>query len=148
MLLPICMLKAHAQDKKDDYAAMLDSAISLKYNAFKAGIKKQDNNYYLENLYLLNEQDQPLNYVPSAHKFKFITIYDDRNRKIIAKGIYAWKALTLLKGNSFTVSIIDFYITYKNHNYNYSNGGGSKTVFEYDCDRKEWKFISSKNFGL
>ena len=146
-LILISALRVCAQPSKDEYKTMIDSAISLKYAAFKAAGKNQNNKYYFENLYLINEQDQPLNYLSASNKFKFITVYDERNRKAIAKGIYAWKVLTTLNQNHLTVIILDLYITYKNHNYNFSNSGGSKTIFEYECDQNNWKLLSSENKG-
>ncbi|MDB5115061.1 MAG: hypothetical protein JWQ79_553 [Mucilaginibacter sp.] len=146
MSVLVCCSKVYAQ-QKDEYKTMIDSAITIKYTQFQEATKKLNNKDYIENLYLLNEQDQPLNYLPSSSKFKFITVYDDRNRKVITKGIYAWKVFTSLNQNHFTVTIVDFYITYKNHNYNFANAGGSKTIFEYQCDQKDWKLLSSENKG-
>lgn len=147
-IILVCVLTVNAQQNKDDYKTMVDSAITIKYLQSLEISKKQENEYYLENLYLLNEQDQPLNYVSSNSKFKLINIYDDRNRKILSKGIYAWKVLTVLNKNRFIVSIMNLYITYKNHNYSFGNGGGSTTTFEFFCDKNEWRLISSENWGI
>jgi hypothetical protein len=144
-ILAFC-LKVHAQ-QKDEYKTMVDSAINNKFTQFQEATKKQNNKDYLENLYLLNEQDQPLNYLRSSSKFKLISVYDDRNRKLVTKGIYAWKVFTTLNKNQFIVNIVDFYITYKNHNYNFANGGGAKTIFEYDCRESTWKLVTSQSKG-
>lgn len=148
MIILACALTAHAQQSKDDYNAMVDSAIIIKYKQLLETSRTQNNEYYLENLYLLNEQDQPLNYVSSSGKFKFINIYDDRNRKLLSKGIYAWKVHTALNKNKFVVTIINFYITYKKRNYGFSNGGGARTVFEYSCDEDKWRLVTSENRGI
>ncbi|WP_343745785.1 hypothetical protein [Chitinophaga sp.] len=147
IVLAYCF-KANAQQAKDEYKSMVDSAINIMYTRYLNAIKKQNSDYYLNNLYLLNEQDQPLNYVPSCSKFKLINVYDARNRKVLSKGIYAWKVFTILRKNQFEISIVDFYITYKNHNYNFSNGGGATTVFEYSCDEGKWRLITSNNRGI
>ncbi|MEZ2442844.1 hypothetical protein AB6805_14065 [Chitinophaga sp. RCC_12] len=143
-----CCFKVNAQQNKDEYKLMVDSAISTMYTQYLDVIKKQRSDYYLNNLYLLNEQDQPLNYVPSSSKFKLINIYDTRNRKLLSKGIYAWKVFTTLKKNQFTINIVNFYITCKKRNYDFSNGGGSTTVFEYSCDKDNWQLITFKNWGI
>jgi hypothetical protein len=142
-----CTLRVHAQTSKDEYRVMIDSAINIKYAEYKAATKNQTNANYLENLYLINEQNQPLNYLTSSGKFKSISVYDDRNRKLLSKGIYAWKVLPALNKNRLIVDIVDFFITYKNHNYNFANGGGSETVFEYDCGKGTWILISTKTKG-
>lgn len=146
-ILAYCF-KVDAQQNKDEYKLMVDSAISIMYTQYSDVIKKQNTDYYLNNLYLLNEQNLPLNYVSSSDKFKFINVYDAQNRKVLSKGIYAWKVFTTLRKNQFTINIVDFYITYKNHNYNFSNGGGSTTVFEYSCDDGKWQLITSENRGI
>lgn len=146
-ILAYCF-KADAQQNKDEYKLMVDSAISIMYTQYSDVIKKQNTDYYLNNLYLLNEQNLPLNNVPSSDKFKLMNVYDAQNRNVLSKGIYAWKVFTTLRKNQFTINIVDFYITYKNHNYNFSNGGGSTTVFEYSCDDGKWRLISSKNQGI
>ena len=145
VLILIFASRVNAQQSKDEYKTMIDSAIIIKYNAYK--VANQNNKYHVNNLYLLNDQDQTLNYLPSSSKFKAIAVYDDRNRKVITKGIYAWKVFTSLNHNRFTITIVDFYITYKSHNYNFGNGGGSTTIFEYECDTKNWKLISYENKG-
>jgi len=146
-LLAYCF-KGDAQQNKDEYKLMVDSAISIMYTQYSDVIKKQNTDYYLNNLYLLNEQNQPLNYLPSSEKFKLINVYDSQNRKILSNGIYAWKVFTTLKKNQFTINIVDFYITYKNRSYNFSNGGGSTTVFEYSCDEGKWRLVTSENRGI
>lgn len=146
ILVLTCALAVHAQASKDEYKSMTDSAINIKYVQYKKGTTNQNKDYF-ENLYLINEQDQPLNYLPSSRRFKSINVYDDRNKKILSKGIYAWKAFAALNKNRFKITIIDFFITYKNHNYNFANGGGSETVFEYDCDKGIWKLVSSETKG-
>lgn len=143
----IFCFKTKAQ-QKDDFKIMIDSAISIKYSQFFKVVSNQNNKYYLENLYLLDEQDQPFINLLLSKKFKSINVYDKRNRKIIKKGIYAWRVFTVLNKNQFVVNIVDFYITYKDHNYSFGNGGGSKTIFEYDCSEIRWKFISSQNIGI
>ncbi|MEV4887756.1 hypothetical protein MRBLMN1_006352 [Chitinophaga ginsengisegetis] len=147
-IILVCVLTVHAQQNKDDYKTMVDSAIAMMYTQFLETSKKQKSWHYLENLYLLNEHDQPLSYVSSSSRFKFINIYDDRNKKILSKGIYAWKVFAALNKNKFVVTIIDFYITYKSRNYRFSNGGGSETVFEYSCDEDKWKLIAFDNRGI
>ncbi|WP_142686760.1 hypothetical protein [Chitinophaga polysaccharea] len=143
-----CVLTVHAQQGKDDYKIMVDSAITIKYTQYLDTSKKRNSEYYLENLYLLNEQDQPLNSVSSSNKFKFINVYDDRNRKVLSKGIYAWKVFTTLNKNKFVITIINLYITYKKRNYDFSSGGGSQTVYEYSCDEGKWRLITSENWGI
>ncbi|TWF41286.1 hypothetical protein FHW36_10390 [Chitinophaga polysaccharea] len=146
-ILSYCF-KANARQNIDEHKLLVDSAISIMYTQYLDAIKKQHNDYYLNNLYLLNEQDQSLNYLPSSSKFKLINIYDTRNRKALSKGIYAWKVFTTLRKNQFKIDIVNFYITYKKRIYNFSNGGGSTTVFEYSCNEDKWKLITFNNRGI
>lgn len=142
----IFSLTIYAQEKSDESKIMIDSAVKIKYIKYMEASKNQ-NTDYLENLYLIDEQDQPLNYLSSSSKLKSIQIYDDRNKKILTKGIHAWKVFTKIDKNKFIVNIVDFHITYRSHNYNFSNGGGSQTIFEYDCQNDKWRLISSQLRG-
>lgn len=146
VIVLICSLAGYAQKSLDESQFMIDSAINITYSNYKEATKNQNINYF-ENLYLINEQDQPLNYLPSSNKFKSISIYDHRNRKFLRKRIHAWKVFTAINANRFIVTIVDFYITYKNHNYNFGNGGGSQTVFKYDCQKGSWQLVSSQIQG-
>jgi len=148
IIVLVCTLTAYAQQGKDEYKSMIDSAINIMYNRYSTIPKKQNDDDYLNNLYLFNEQNLPLNYIPSSSKFKIINLFDDRNIKLLTKGIYAWKVLATLNKNSFKITIINFFITYKKHNLNFANGGGSESAFEYDCDKNEWRLISFENSGI
>ena len=53
-----------------------------------------------------------------------------------------------LNGNNVTISLIDFSIRYKKRNYEFSNGGGSNTFFEYFCEMKKWNFSETKFMGI
>jgi len=141
----ISCAKINAQ-QKNDYNSMLDSAINLRYNQFTAATRNSDKNYF-ENLYRINEEDQSFNNLTSSKKFKSINIYYIHNRDVLRHGIYAWKVFTTLNKNHLLVTIISYFITYKSHNYNFANGGGSKTIFEYDCSEGGWKLISNENSG-
>ncbi len=145
-----CSLDLLGQQSKDEFKVMIDSAISLKYGPLSAMVKDENAASYFGNLYLLNEQNEPLNYLEASSKynFKFISVYDERSLKVIKKGIRAWKVFTILNGNRLTINIVDFYITYKNRNYNFANGGGAKTIFEYSCDENKWVLISFQNRGI
>lgn len=96
----------------------------------------------------MDEQNQTLLSSSQKDKFKSIYVYDIRNRRILKKGINAWKVFTVLNKNVFVITIIDFYITYGNRNYNFANGGGSKTTFEYSCEDHKWKLISFEIKGI
>jgi hypothetical protein len=136
-----------AQSQKDEFKLMIDSAISISYRKNEELNREINISAHSQIFYLLDERNRPLDYLPSSREFKFIDIYNHRNRKLISKGIYAWKVFPTLNKNQFVVTVVDFYITYKNHNYNFANGGGTKTIFEYDCERKMWVMIMSESNG-
>lgn len=130
---------------------MIDSAISIRVNEFSIQEKKANAiNSLLKDLYLINENDLPYSYSSALAdvKFKYMNIYSPKSKKVLKKGISAWKILTSLTKDTFNITIIDFKITYKNGNYNYVNGGGSKTFFRYSCQENKWILIESKNSGI
>ena len=124
-----------SQGKIDEYKKMIDSAIIMQQSPSSSPedrvihlIDQNDNPYIL-----MSDKDQ--------QKFKSIAVYSKENRKLIKKGIRAWKILPVLSQNKLIVTIIDFYITYKNKNYNFANGGGAKVIFEYSCDQSKWILV-------
>ena len=70
---------------------------------------------YKPNIYLIDEQNQP--YMLSSDKlqkeFRYISLFEKRNRKQLKKGINAWKIFPVLNGNRLTIDIVDFTITYR-----------------------------------
>lgn len=123
---------------KDDCKVMIDSAIAMQKVV------------YLPNIYLIDEKDQP--YLLSAEelrkKFKYISLYETQNKKLLKQGINAWKIIPSLNGNRFTVNILDFLITYSKNNYAFKNGGGATVIFEYSCDSNKWILLENKWSGI
>jgi hypothetical protein len=129
---------------------MVDSAINIKYVQVISTDKNGSLDSYFDDLYLINEQNQPLDYVSVSNNLKLrqMNIYDKGNRKILKKGINVWKVLTILNKNMLEVKVIDFRITYKNNGYHFSNGGGAIAIFEFSCDEGRWKLNSFRNKGI
>jgi hypothetical protein len=131
------------QDEIDDCKRMVDSAIIIQTTlpVFSGGkgsvyLINQSNEPYI----LLSDKDQS--------KFKTISIYSKENRSVLKKGIRAWKVVPMFNKNKLTVHIINFAIIYKNKNYNFSNGGGAKVIFEYSCDQDKWVLVKSSWSGI
>lgn len=102
-------------------------------------------------IYLLNENDHPYLYRGAFINlgFKTIDMTSSKSKRLIGKkGIHAWKVVPAIVGNSLKISVIDFFITYKNKNYNYSNGGGATVIFEYSCLKGVWELTDFKQAGL
>lgn len=145
----MCSFNLYAQHENDDLKKMVDSAISIKYVQAISTDKSGSLDSYFDDLYLIDEQNQPLDYVSVNNdlKLKRINIFDKENRKILKKGINAWKVLTVLNKNILEVKIIDFRITY-NNGYHFSNGGGTMAIFEFSCEESRWKLNSFRNRGI
>ncbi len=133
----------YGQSKDEDYKTMIDSAIVIQ-------TMRIDNVFYSPDIYLIDAKDQAYSLTSDRDqkKFKYINVYDQKNRKLLRNGVKAWKVLPVLTGNKLVVSIIEFTVTYKNKNYNYANGGGATVVFEYSCDKSKWEFRESKWSGI
>jgi hypothetical protein len=151
----LCSIKIKAQELENDYKKLRDDAILTNvdkfYNFYQQELNKdvQTENWKLykqqlankiDNLYLLDEANRSFK-VDSVCKiqFKEIDIYDKKNRNILKKGINVWKVIEILDGNKITINIIYFKVSYKNKNYQFTNQGGSVTVFEYSCENKKWE---------
>lgn len=151
IILLLSFVKGYSQRQEDDCKRMIDSAISIKVNEWSIQVKRNNAvNSSLKDLYLINENDLPYLYSSTLTgvKFKYINVHSPKSKKILKKGIFAWKILTSLDKDTFSITIIDFTITCKNGNYNYANGGGSKTLFRYSCQENRWILIESKSSGI
>lgn len=128
---------------KDEYKSMVDTAVILQ-------TKYLDQNPYNEDVYLIDASDRAY-YLSSdnkKNKFSSIDVYDKKNKSRLKKGIHAWKILPILNGSRLTVNIVDFRVSYKNHNYHFANTGGATVVFEYQCATGKWVLINTTWSGL
>lgn len=137
IVLAFVSVSAYGQTK-NDYKIMIDSAIAMQ----KA--------MYRPDIYLIDEKDQP--YISTSDdlgkKFKYISLYEIKNRKLLKEGINAWKIFPILNGNRMTINIIDFVITYRKNNYAFGNRGGATVIFEYSCNSNKWILLNTKWSGL
>ena len=53
-----------------------------------------------------------------------------------------------LKQDKIEINIIDFMVVYKKRKFNYSNTGGSKLVFKYDCEKALYILYEKKQGGI
>lgn len=138
LIASIVLAYSSSYSQSSDYKTMIDSAIVMQKAAYKP------------NIYLIDEQNQP--YILSSDKlqkeFRYISLFEKRNRKQLKKGINAWKIFPVLNGNRLTIDIVDFTITYRRNNYAFGNGGGATVIFEYSCDEKKWILLESKWSGI
>jgi hypothetical protein len=145
-------IKGYAQKQENEYTKMVDSAISIKSRELLKSYESLsiNNNLSKGDLYLIDENDLTYKYAGGVTGLglKTLNIFDAKKKRILKKGIHAWKIIPALKGDSLKISIIDFFITYKNGNYKYANGGGSETIFDYLCNENKWILVKSKNRGL
>ena len=167
LIILLCVgVNLYSQNNNDEYRKLIDSSIAIKsmetYKGFKEDLEKTNdtdnwkqyiNNYKhsIENIYLIDNNNHPYFitlYKSNDIKFKQIDIYHPKNKKLIKKGIDAWKIIPTLDGNRLKIVIVDFKITYNKNNYQFSNGGGSTFVYEYSCENRIWKLISSKHSGI
>ena len=150
-----CFTKFTAQKIDNEYKILRDLAIVNSANdlfdfykkELSKNTKTENWKLYIEqlsnkinNLYLLDENNRSLK-IDDTSKIQFneINIYDKKNIRLLKKGINVWKVIEVLSGNRITINIIEFKISYKNKNYQFTNGGGSVTVYEYSCENKKWE---------
>jgi hypothetical protein len=122
IILVILSHPSFGQEKMDDYKRLVDSAIVMQ-TALPIFYETK------ENIYLINESNE--SYILSSDKeqakFKSIIIYSKKNRKLLKKGIRAWKVVPLLNKDKLIVHILDLVVTYKNKRYNFANAGEQRS---------------------
>jgi hypothetical protein len=133
-------IEGSGQKADSEYKSMIDSALLLTAQK----VLSEANT-----VYLLDDRNAPYVYGNGTDaKFKTIDLANRKNFKVLKKGIHAWKIIPVLKNNKLSIGIVDFTITYRSNNYNFANGGGSETTFEYSCIEKKWILIDSKYRGI
>ncbi|RZA00480.1 MAG: hypothetical protein EOP47_13885 [Sphingobacteriaceae bacterium] len=103
----------YAQDDVNELNMLIDSAINIRYKDAQEEFKSASNKDFLKELYLLDEHNFPIYYLPSSRLFKQISVYDKGSRKTISKGIHSWVVVTKLNKDQFAVIISSCHITYK-----------------------------------
>ncbi len=138
--------KGYAQKQENEYKKMIDSAISIMCQK----VLKPTENQGAKDLYLIDENNLDYNYTGMFAQlgFKRINVLDSRNISVLKKGIHAWQIFPVLHDHILKITIIEFFITYKSRNYNFGNGGGSETIFEYSCSENKWLLVKSDYRGL
>jgi hypothetical protein len=159
-------MKLLCQNNIDGFKTMTDSAIIIKLKAeyehynqeLKKDIKTENWNIYmsdfknrLENIYLTDNNYNAFyldNNRNASFDFKSLDVYKKENKKLLRKGLHVWKVKSILDNNRITIFIIDFVVTYRKGEYDFANGGGSTTVFEYDCNETRWNLIKTSISGI
>jgi len=147
LLILMVGLKAKGQDYTDEIKLMTDSAISINYAEMRKYVdKKLLKTAYFDNLFIINEYNEPLDYLraPVRLNLKRLNLSDRKSKKIVGKGVNVWKVITSLKNDKFYIVIIDLYVTYKKSVYNLSNGGGLEVIFQYSHGENRWLLLSTK----
>ena len=141
---------AFAQNKNtNEYKILVDSAISVVvenyYQQLNENISKKS---FI--IYIVDENSKPidLDNVKSKLLLKTIDVNNKKNRKLLKKGLRILKILPFLRGNTITITIIDFLVNYKNKEYRYFNGGGSSVLFEYSCKEEKWVLTKVTHIGI
>ena len=165
-LVLLFVINVYSQEKTtNDYKTLIDSSIVIKaddfhkfYNEqFVKDIHTENWKYYLEklkkninSLYItsLDGSSIDLSSIKTQIPLKTLNVYDQKNKRLLKKGISIWKVIPVLKGNVLTVTILDAKLTYKNNKYNFINGGGSTIIFQYSSEEKKWVLIKEEHTGI
>ncbi|MCD0465072.1 hypothetical protein [Flavobacterium sp. ENC] len=161
ILFSLINYNLYSQNKLDDYKRLIDSTIVIKsvetYRDFQGELNKKnetdnwknyiaDYKHHIENIYLIDNNNQAYLMPMSKDieiKFKQIDIYNKKNKKLLKEGIDVWKIIPNLENNQLKTTIINFKVTCSKNKYQFANGGGTTTIFEYSCEQKKWILISS-----
>jgi len=148
ILLSCCLSKGYSQQSGNDYKRLIDSAIGLKVkNIIEFSRNAEQKKSLLSNIYLIDENELPYSYTSTNYgvELNTINIKSQESKKILKKGITAWKIFPELKSNKLVITIILFRISYKNKLVHYSKGPGTQVIFEYSCEEKKWIQTEFKN---
>lgn len=146
ILLFLSASLSFSQTKENDLKELYSIAIENHISKLKE--------FGSEDIKSLNfiSNDIPQSYLPkeiNGNKIHYISIYDKKNKAILKKGLRVISIQPIhLSGNRITINLIDFNVTYKNKNYDFANGGGSTSIFEYSSPDNQWRHQETKYSGI
>jgi len=80
---------------------------------------------------------------------EFIDVYDKGSLSDLKPGINLVSLQPInLNGSKIEIVIINYFVSYKRGNYEFANGGGSKSIFEYSCEEKKWNLVQTIISGI
>lgn len=135
-----------SQTKENELKEIYNTAIENYINE----LKKFSN----EDVKTLNfiADDVPERYLPkevNGYTINYFSVYDKKNKTTLKRGLKIISIQPInLSGNTITVNLIDFNVTYSKKNYGFANGGGSKSVFVYSSDNNKWQHKETKYSGI
>lgn len=144
-------LFGHSQTEESQIKMFYESAIKNHIDNFQQMFENGSSAVKIEDLYFISK-DIPEVYLPKKigqYNIKYIDVYNKKSKRLLRKGVFAVSIQPLiLKNEQAIINLIDFTVTYKNRNYDFSNGGGSKTSFEYSCTGQSWEILNTEFFGI
>lgn len=142
---------AHSQIKESQIKVFYEIAIRNHIDNFKEMLNDGSSVVRIEDLYFVSKSIPDI-YLPKnigGYDIKYIDIYKKKNKRLLSNGIFvvSIQPLKLEKENAI-VNLLDFTVTLKKGNYNFSNGGGSTTNFKYSCTKQNWISLNTEFFGI
>lgn len=149
VILLLCFLsKAYSQKTENDYKRLIDSSISLKTkDIIQSSTNIDQRNVLLNNIYLIDENSLPYKYLSTIDsiEFKTIDVHSHKNRKVLRRGIKAWKISAALKNTILKIAIVYLTVSYEKGKYYYTRNNVTQVIFEYSCGEKKWIQVEFKN---
>ena len=141
-ILTILTLKLMAQEAKDLYLESLKLHLSYLNDLNKG----ED-----QNIYFIEAESNITSNLPqiiNGINVKYLN-RDEIKRKGKQSKFHLIAIRQLeLNQDKIEINIIDFKVEYKKRNCNYSNTGGSKFVFKYDCEKLHYILYEKEQGGI
>jgi hypothetical protein len=148
LFLSLLCLNAFSQEKID--------STNIYLRSLKLHLAYLEDNYKKSNLslpYTVNvevDEQTTINLPNQIDNFRISYLNKEDIKKLAKKEsiqLIVMRPVVIFQ-NSLIINIIDFNVRFSKNNFNYSNGGGSKIEFIYDCKDDYFKVSNIKQGGI
>lgn len=148
ILLSFLCLNAFSQEKLDTTNLYFKS---LKLHvAYLESTFKNNNVSFPDNINVEYNEQTTINLPSQIDNFKISYLNRDEIKKLSSKESIQLIVIrpAVINAKSIIINVIDFNVKFRKNNFSYSNGGGSKIEFVYDCVNDCFKIGKIKQGGI
>lgn len=142
----LSFISGFSQSNNDEIERIYQIALENHLGKTQSYIEKKIVTYQMSDIYFISKF-VPFDLLPKKigeFELNYLNFSNRKHKRLIKKGARVISIeLLKLDGNTISVGLVNFHITFSKGQYVYTNTGSSITLFKYSCDKNKWNFIQS-----
>ena len=135
-----------SQSNNDEIKRIYQIALENHIDKTQSYIEKKIVTYQMSDIYFISKF-VPFDLLPKkigGFELNYLSFSNRKHKRLIKKGARVISIELLnLDGNTISVGLVNFRITFSKGKYIYTNTGSSISLFKYSCDKNKWNFIQT-----